>query len=229
MNSVRHGRELRAECLPTSPVPSILVNVLKQKLMVLIGVWTLAIGLGLHALMVYKGKAGFAGQTPETWPVNELLSLSTNKPLLVMFAHPRCPCTKASLGELELLMAKAKDQFEAAVLFYQPRNGSEAWSRTELTDEARSIPGVTVMFDQNGKLASRFGVETSGHTVVYGPDGKLLFTGGITGSRGHLGDNAGLYDVLKIVSKESDQSGRRTAPVFGCEIFDQCTHSQPNE
>jgi hypothetical protein len=197
--------------------------------MVLVGVWTLSVGLGLHALMVYKGKAGPAGQTPETWPVNEMVSLSTNKPLLVMFAHPKCPCTRASLGELELLVAKAKDQFQAAVLFYQPKDGSEGWSRTELTDEARSIPGVTVMFDQNGKLARRFGVETSGHTVVYGPDGRLLFTGGITGSRGHLGDNAGLDAVLKVVSKESGQSGRRTTAVFGCEIFDQCTRSQTNE
>jgi len=215
--------------LQASRVPSSVFKVLKQKLVVLVGVWTLTVGLGLHALMVYKGKAGPAGHTPETWPVNEIVSLSTNKPLLVMFAHPKCPCTKASLGELELLMARAKDQFQGTVLFYQPRNSSEGWSRTDLTEEARAIPGVTVIFDENGKLARRFCVETSGHTVVYGPNGKLLFTGGITGSRGHLGDNAGLDAVLKVVSKDSGQSGRTSAPVFGCEIFDQCTCNQTNE
>ena len=37
----------------------------------------------------------------------------------------------------------------------------------------------------------RFGAETSGQTLLYDRDGRLLFSGGTTGSRGHDGDNAG--------------------------------------
>jgi glyoxylase-like metal-dependent hydrolase (beta-lactamase superfamily II) len=122
-------------------------------------------------------------------------------------------------------MAKANSQFQATVLFYQPGNRSGEWSRTELTKEARAIPGVRVLFDLEGKLTRRFGAETSGHTVVYDCDGKLLFSGGITGSRGHLGDNAGFDAVLKLVRKESGPGEPRTTSVFGCGIFDQCTRN----
>jgi hypothetical protein len=143
-----------------------------------------------------------------------------------MFAHPRCPCTKASLGELEQLVTRAQNQFEATVVFYAPQGGSKAWSSSALVREARSIPGVRVGFDQDGLLARRFGIETSGHTLVYGADGKLLFSGGITASRGHLGDNMGCAAVVKIVSNHSSLLARTTTPVFGCELFDRCTRNE---
>lgn len=179
--------------------------------------------------MIYKAKAGSAGQTPSVWPANKMVSLSPTKPTLVMFAHPRCPCTKASLGELESLLAKAQDHFAATVLFYEPQDGSinsrdvQAWTNSALIKEARCVPGLKIVFDSEGRLARQFGAETSGHTILYGPDGKLLFTGGITGSRGHLGENAGFEALLAILNRTSTQSSRITEPVFGCGLFDQCT------
>ena len=199
---------------------------LKNRHIILVGVWILAVGLGLHTLMIYKGKAGIPGQPPLSWPRNGLVSLPPAKPLLIMFAHPRCPCTKASLGELEQLVAGAQNQFEAAVLFYEPKGSLETWSSTPLIRDARAIPGVHVMFDEDGGLAKRFHVAISGHTLVYSPAGNLLFTGGITSSRGHLGDNAGFAAILKIVSSNSVQLNRTATPVFGCELYDQCARNQ---
>jgi hypothetical protein len=150
--------------------------------------------------------------------------LADKKPLLVMFAHPRCPCTKASLGELEQLVRLAKGQFDAAVLFYQPDENAKAWSSTDLVDQARAIPGVRVLFDSGAVVTKRFAVATSGHTLLYVPDGHLLFSGGITGSRGHLGDNSGLAAVFKIITNHSTTAG--TSPVFGCELLTGCTKNQ---
>src|SRR5438552_1877557 len=133
---------------------------LKRGVIVLISCWALAVAAGLHSLMLYKGKAGTAGQTPTTWPRNELIALSPDKPLLIMFAHPRCPCTRASLGELELLAAQPQGKFDAAILFYEPEAGSESWTKTALIDSARSIPGVRVVLAPEGRLAARFGAET---------------------------------------------------------------------
>ena len=189
--------------------------------------WILATGFGLHLLLSYKGKAGASGQPPSTWPANELISVSSPKPLLVMFAHPRCPCTKASLAELEQLIASANNQFEATVVFFEPKGASKAWSSTALIDQARLIPGLRILFDLDGDLARRFAIETSGHTLVYGADGNLLFSGGITGSRGHLGDNTGFAAVSKIITNHSIQLARTTTtPVFGCELLNQCTRNQ---
>ena len=202
------------------------LEVLKHKQIILVAVWLLAVGLGLHTLLRYKAKAGNAGQPPSTWPGNTLVSSPLHKPLLVMFAHPRCPCTKASLGELEQLVARAQNQFDVAVVFYEPAGGSKAWSSSGLVGEARSIPGVRVQFDSDGNLAKRFSIETSGHTLVYGANHKLLFSGGITGSRGHFGDNKGLAAVEDIIRDHSSPLARTTTPVFGCELFERCTRNE---
>ena len=186
--------------------------------------WIFAVGYGLHAMMVYKGRPGPVGQTPDSWPKNGVVALSAAQPQLIMFAHPKCPCTQASLGELEALAAQANGKFEATVSFYEPDSKAETWENTANVKSARSIPGVRVVFDKNGQLANRFGAQTSGQTVLYSPSGKLLFSGGITGSRGHLGDNLGFESILKLINTESASPVRTTA--YGCELFDQCTNSQ---
>src|SRR5688572_26409130 len=99
-----------------------------KAVILLVFLWALAIGLGFRALLVYKGRAGSVGAMPAVWPGNALIIPSPDKPQLVMFAHPRCPCTRASLGELELLVAQARGKFDAAVLFSEPPDAAEAWS-----------------------------------------------------------------------------------------------------
>lgn len=195
----------------------------RLKLTGLIALWVAAIAFGLHALMSYKGKPGAVGETPSTWPANHLIDSPSQKPLLIMFAHPRCPCTKASLGELELLVAKAKDKFDAAVLFYEPEESPENWSKTTSVELARAIPGVRVIVDKDGQVAQRFAAETSGHTMVYTSAGQLLFSGGITGSRGHQGENHGFDVVLRILQGEQPPLAWNATQVFGCGLFEPCT------
>src|SRR6185437_2675834 len=141
-------------------------------------------------------------------------ALSAAQPQLIMFAHPKCPCTQASLGELEALAAQANGKFEATVSFYEPDSKADTWQNTANFNSASSIPGVRVVFDKNGQLANQFGAQTSGHTVLYSASGKLLFSGGITGSRGHLGDNAGFESVLKLINVAGASPVRTKA--FGC-------------
>lgn len=198
----------------------------RRALLVLTAAWVVVAVLGFHALMRYKGETGPQGQTPPTWPGSTALSLPKDKPLLIMFAHPKCPCTQASLAELEVLAARAEGRFDAAVLFYQPHGFGGDWTNTSSIKTARAIPGVRVLSDEEGAAARAFGAETSGHTVLYGRDGKLQFAGGITGSRGHLGDNAGLETVLKLILNDRSGADQRAASVFGCALFEQCTRKQ---
>ncbi len=58
--------------------------------------------------------------------------------------------------------------------------------------------------------------------MLYDKDGYLLFSGGITGGRGHEGDNAGRSAIVSLINtNEAEQS--ETA-VFGCALFaqDEC-------
>ena len=71
--------------------------------------------------------------------------------------------------------------------------------------------------DDNGVEAARFGAVTSGQTVLYDEDGALLFTGGITGARGHSGDNAGRASVVALFESRTGRTSWTS--VFGCGLF----------
>ncbi|HVQ40522.1 MAG TPA: hypothetical protein VMS31_23470, partial [Pyrinomonadaceae bacterium] len=105
----------------------------------------------------------------------------------------------------------------AYVLFIKPENAAAGWELTDLWQSASDIPGVKTILDGDGREARLFNAATSGHTVLYDPQGSLLFSGGITGSRGHFGGNAGESAVIAIVNAEVPD--RTETAVFGCPLF----------
>ena len=156
---------------------------------------------------------------PEQWPAQSSIVREPGSPTLVMLAHPRCPCTRASVAELAVLMARigrTGPPPRAHVLFVNPRSVDAGWDKTTLWQAAAAIPGVTVHPDAGGAEAALFRAVTSGQLIVYDASGKLIFRGGITGARGHEGDNVGLLSALALLS------GRRAvqseSKVFGCAL-----------
>jgi len=138
-----------------------------------------------------------------------------------MFAHPHCPCTRASLGELERLLAQAPGRLSAHVVFLKLAETPADWEKTDLWRKASSITGVTVYVDQAGKEAQRFHAETSGQTLLYDSTGNLRFQGGITFARGHAGDNPGRTALQELLRE--GHSNQVKTPVFGCALFEtQC-------
>lgn len=133
-----------------------------------------------------------------------------------MLAHPHCPCTQASVGELAQIMARLQGKVAAYVLFVKPKEAGRDWEDTDLRRSAEAIPGVKVVFDPDGVEARRFGAETSGHTQLFSTDGRLLFSGGITASRGHAGDNAGESAIVALVNNQTP--ARTQTLVFGCAL-----------
>src|SRR5258706_10655965 len=113
-----------------------------------------------------------------------------------MLAPPRCDRTRASLTELAELMARMPHRAAAFVVFIKPLGVTEDWEQTDLWRQAARIPGVTVVRDDGGAEAARFGSQTSGQTLLYDAGGRLVFDGGTTGSRGHVGENAGVDAMM---------------------------------
>jgi hypothetical protein len=174
-----------------------------------------AIVAGVRALVAYEATPGSVGATPLTWPETEVQRAS-DRLTLVMFAHPHCPCTRASVAELAQVMARVHGSVQAFVFFSKPATAGAAWDTGPLRQQAAAIPGVTVLDDTEGADAKRFGAETSGHTLLFGGDGRVLFSGGITASRGHAGDNAGASAIVSLVHKQTAERGRTF--VFGCSL-----------
>jgi hypothetical protein len=59
---------------------------------------------------------------------------------------------------------------------------------------------VTAVADPDGEEAQRFGAATSGHVLLFDPAGELRFSGGITASRGHVGDNDGCDRLIRLLT-----------------------------
>jgi hypothetical protein len=178
--------------------------------------WLLMAAAGLVVLTGYEQKPGAIGETPSHWPSEAGISLDSSRPTLLLFAHPKCPCTRASIEELNRLLTQCRDRLTPHVVFFSPEDAPSDWPQTGLWESARAIPGVLVETDAGGKRAQRFGAATSGYVVVYHPHGELLFKGGITAGRGHAGDNDGVDAILSVLS--SGRTTRQTR-VFGCAIL----------
>jgi hypothetical protein len=144
-----------------------------------------------------------------------------------MMAHPECPCTRASIAELAALMAEHQGQMVAHILFYQPEGDPKFGTKSASWQSAEAIPGVRISADQEGGEAARFGGETSGDVVLFDPAGRVVFHGGITAARGHLGPNPGVFAIQGHLAGASPATS--SGPVFGCPITDatSISKSQP--
>jgi hypothetical protein len=179
--------------------------------------WLLTVATGIGFIWNYESTPGLAAAAPGRWPAASRIERAPGVATLVMLAHPHCPCTRASIGELSRLMTQANGRVQAYVLFVKPPNFSDEWVQTDLLASAAAIPGVSVMRDDEGVEAGRFHAATSGQTMLYDTQGKLLFSGGITGARGHAGDNAGRESIVSLLT--SDAPAQKETPVFGCPLF----------
>jgi hypothetical protein len=187
-------------------------------------VWLGIVLAGTFLMVAYANTPGEAGVPPASWPDSSRLQRNPQKPTLVMFIHPHCPCSRASVGELALLMAHCQDRVETHVFFVKPAGVTTEWMQTDVWQEASRIPGVTVHTDDEGQEARRFGAETSGVTELFDAEGRLLFHGGITAARGHSGDNDGRDAVQALLfDKLATQTN---TPVFGCSLF-SCEAKSP--
>jgi hypothetical protein len=180
-------------------------------------VWLIVVSAGLAWLAAFDNAPGVAAHAPPHWPVASRIARDATGPTLVMLAHPRCTCTRASLGELAELMSRANQPPKAYVVFIKPAGTAADWDDTDLWRSAAAIPGVTPVHDDDGLETERFGAETSGQTLLYDAAGRLIFSGGTTGSRGHVGDNAGRASILALLNR--DAASRSATAVFGCPLF----------
>jgi len=106
---------------------------------------------------------------------------------------------------------------DAYVVFYSPLSEPNGWVRSELWREAADIPGVQTIEDRAGVEIRRFGASTSGQTLLYDSGGGLVFNGGITASRGHLGANEGRDSIVAWM--DGGEAPRIPLPVFGCSLL----------
>ncbi|MGD0464351.1 MAG: hypothetical protein ABSB74_17850 [Tepidisphaeraceae bacterium] len=185
-------------------------------------VWASVTITGFASLWRYENTSGAQPEFSSQWPAASRIPLDAHHPTLVVFMHPQCPCSKASVAELTRVMTHCQGRLIARVLFIRPAGFPAGWEQTELWRDAAAIPGTFVSCDPNGVEAKLFGARTSGQTALYDPAGHLLFQGGITESRGDSGDNAGCDAIVDFVlhpNRAAVPTTRSETAVFGCSLF----------
>ena len=184
--------------------------------------WLVAVVSGMFFVFQYAGRAAPPPAATTTWPADVTLARVPGKPTVVMLAHPQCPCTRASMNELAQIVTRAANDATYHVLFVRPAGVDDAWLHSDTYARASAIPGVIVTPDVRGEIAARLGAKTSGHVLVYDENGVLKFSGGITGARGHEGDNLGRQEVIAAVTRHSETgTGMATTKTYGCGLSEE--------
>ena len=163
----------------------------------------------------YKLTPGPLAAAPERWPEASALRVAPGVANVVLFAHPRCPCTTASMTELARLADEVRGRAKIHIVILRPEGTEPGFEDGAIRDRARTIPDADVVVDIDGREAARFGAAVSGSTIVYGRDGALVFRGGLTIARGHEGRGPAHDRILAALDRSSDVA---TAPTFGCAL-----------
>jgi hypothetical protein len=182
-----------------------------------LAIWLIGVCVTFGLLWRYKLTAGPEPEAPEVWPAGSALHATAGVANVVFVAHPRCPCTTASMTELARLTDELHGRATIHVVIVKPDGADHDFEQGSILDRARSI-GADVMVDLGGKEAARFGAIVSGSTIVYGADGKLVFRGGLTTARGHEGRGPAHDRILALLDRRA--ADLATAPTFGCALAD---------
>lgn len=164
---------------------------------------------------------------PKIFPAETAVKRNESLPTLIFFVHPKCPCTRAGLHELNRLMTDVNGKLKINFVFMKPPEADENWTQTDLRTSAEAIPDAAVLIDEGGRETEIFNARTSGLILLYDRAGNLRYDGGITASRGHEGDNSGREAIYKIITQDSDSSAEM--PVFGCPFREKDCEGEPLE
>ncbi len=187
--------------------------------------WSFLVVIGYGAMVFYsaapaKSSAG-VGHFPLANSISaNPLSLSTDGLTLITFLHPQCPCSRATVSELQNVLSRKPGlenlPLSAFAVVSRPSGSTESFAQGAIVDSLREIANLTVVIDKDDIESQRFGAVTSGQTLLFDKTGKCIFNGGITRARGEIGENAGTESLSKLIA------GNRTAiektPVFGCSL-----------
>jgi hypothetical protein len=202
----------RREEMPPSRKVWLTSKANRAGLCLLLAIWAAGVSFGVKKMLVFEFTPAAEISSPSQWPSHSTVKPDGFAPTLLVAVHPRCACSRASLQELDEILRQCP-RLAARILVYRSRQ----WRTDEAADAILPRQQAEAVVDIDGQEASRFGLATSGETLLYSASGKLLFKGGITGSRGHLGENAG---QLAIIQFANGQIGNRDrTPTFGCSLL----------
>jgi len=170
----------------------------------------------------YESEPGPAQNAPANWPADSALGGFSGRHTVLVFLHPFCTCSEATLSELDRFLTwnaapAANGELDVTVVISLAGKLDPSDRESAIVKRVQSTKQAKVFFDHGGVETRRFGAETSGFVAAYGPDGRLQFAGGITGGRGVTGENSSLRALQSAIWNRQPASFARL--VFGCSLL----------
>ncbi len=184
-----------------------------------VAVWSAMACTGMTLLTQYS----FSGESPVPtsllkWPGKTTIEDRENRSHLLVFLHPKCTCSLATMDQLRDIHTKfCSPTVQTTFVFFCPSQAPDSWVATSLWQSAEEFSGARCLVDRNGVETQKFGASTSGHVILFDHDNRRLFTGGITRSRGHSGANPGAEALIRHLGGDKDPTP--SFPVFGCSML----------
>ena len=177
--------------------------------------WLGLVVLGMGKLNAYANTPGESATASVNFPFLSQVQTQKGKATLILFVHPKCGCSVATVAEMTRLFPKISSEAIVNIVFLKPEGFSDEDVRGDLWQTAHKIVGANLTIDSGSREADLYGAKTSGQTFLYDSGGHLVFEGGLTASRGHTGDSKGQQDILSYFLNQSTWTPSK-ASVFGC-------------
>jgi hypothetical protein len=190
--------------------------------MLAIACWAAAVAAGWSAMLRFDFATSDAapGSQLASWPEGSQLPRPSGEPILVVFLHPKCPCSPATLTELERVFKLASAEggrTRVLVVPVTPPGAPIDWMDTDVVRQAAKLAGAQVCQDSGGFEAARFGARDSGTIMYFDAAGQRRFSGGITVARGQQGLSRSGVALAQILSHQRDFAP--SSPAFGCRLL----------
>lgn len=217
-----NARELWVSETPTDSVTGIAAASVRPWIRIAALIWGGLASIGCISLLLYSITPGTMGDSLASWSSNSSIIPDRTCANLVLLMHPHCPCSRATLSELEEILAQCPGTVATHILFLKPQSEADDWAITDLWRRAAAMPGVQVHVDEDGQEARRFAAATSGHASLFDRAGRQVFSGGITIARGHVGENQGSRSIISFLTGSvvtENSKKQEQCNVFGCRLF----------
>jgi len=192
----------------------------RVRMRVLVAAWVVAVGLGAKLVLDYSLTPGALGAGVSA-PAEVGVASSPDRFTLVVALHPECPCSRATAEQIDRLAAARPGRIAMHALFLDTETAGAKPEESHLWKRVAAIPGATVNKGRGEAWCGGAAFLTSGEICLFAPDGALRYHGGITESRGHVGNGSSYDAVLAVIDGRTAESAAVAgAPVFGCSLVD---------
>lgn len=179
--------------------------------------WVVGVGFTFWSNYKFETTPGKASGFVETAPTGSDLHFAADQFNWITFIHPQCACSKATLENLRQMNNDFKNKnVKFHVVFFAPDQKNENLEKSEYVQAAEQLSHTEIYFDPKLKEFNFYDAETSGQSFLFNAERKLVFKGGITEARGHLGESLSMRRIASLVTGSSSNEKLIESPTFGC-------------